>query len=187
MESWTGGARQLDPGSDWQRVNSRVHDRHSGGSTFRNDLSVVSDQMAAKLWKNSWDVTAINTAFYVASHCDPWQGAPASFFLQDQWWQVIRVQAGGGGDGEFQCVPSLCTEPGGVDGCGSHVSGDTQISQHFQRFCVLFWNMPTDFTGRMFIKPLPLCAERWHFARGNICPNTQQIISVPGHVYRSVA
>lgn len=134
---------------DWQYCNSHVcahpSDRHSRGSTFRNGLWMVSDKMATELWKNSWDVSAINT-FSAALHCGPCVRLLFFLFffhLQDRWWQVIWVQAGGGVVGEERgrmvnsSVSRLCVQTGGGGG-GSNVSGGTQISWPFQRFSVYF-------------------------------------------------
>lgn len=127
----------------WCQLDSQYFHtvRHSRGSTFSNALWMVSDKMATKLWKNSWDVTAINTDFSAMLHCDPVPGRCQAFFfsLQDRWQQVIWVQAGGGavggGEGASWQIPVPPLRPVGVV---VNVSGDTQISWHVQRFSVYF-------------------------------------------------
>lgn len=148
METWAGGARQRDPSwtgniSTATSVLTR-RDRHSRGSTFRNGLWMVSDKVATKLWKNSWDVTAINTFLL---HCivvrTGERQAPFFFSARSMVTSDLSASRWGGGcgggegaDGKFQRVPSLRTDGGG--GGGSNVSGGTQISWPFQRFSVYF-------------------------------------------------
>lgn len=134
MEPWTGGARQLDASQYFHAV------RHSRRSTFSNALWMVSDKMATKLWKNTWDVTAINTDFSAALHCDPCQGGVRLFFSArsmvtsdpsaSRWGPVGGGERGP--DGKF--LSHLCVQWGVV----ASVSGDTQISWHVQRFSVYF-------------------------------------------------
>lgn len=100
--------------------------------------------MATELWKNSWDVSAINT-FSAALHCGPCVRLLFFLFFSSARSMVTSdlsasrwgsCGGGEGADGKFQRVPSLHTDGGG--GGGSNVSGGTQISWPFQRFSVYF-------------------------------------------------
>lgn len=145
METWTGRGRQLDP--------SRTNNISVVTCAFTVMFAIAGAphiettyEWFPTKWPQSFGkiagMSALLTQIFLwrGWHCIVIpariraEGVSGSF-LQDRWWQVIWLQAGGGRgggegeDGKFQRVLSLRTDGGG--GYGSNFSGGTRISWHF--------------------------------------------------------
>lgn len=139
MESWAGGARQLD--ASWTANISTLY-ATAGGPHLATPYEWFPTKWPQSSGKIPGMLPLLTWTFlphYIVTRAREVSGFFFFFSPQDRWWQVIWVQAGGGlwgeergPDGKF--LSHLCVQWGVV----ANVSGDTQISWHVQRFSVYF-------------------------------------------------
>lgn len=165
METWTGGARQLDP--------SWTGNIATATSVLTRQIAIAGGphlEMAYEWFPTKWPQSSGKIAgmFLLLTlflrHCIVVRASGSFFFfffhLQDRWWQVIWVQAGGGVVGEERgrmvnsSVSRLCIQTGVV--VVDLMSQVAPKSHGPSRDSVFILKHAKDSTGRMFIKPRPL-------------------------------